>query len=82
MKVKITNCKNTELHLDPQDTYRLGQGTLMIINCTNKRYREYQCLVITDCKVSVQTWCSTKILKNSYLGNAKTMTLDFKEEEE
>ena len=82
MKVKITNCKNNELHLEPQDTYKLDQGTLMIIKCTNKRYREYQCLIITDCEVSVETWCSTKILKNTYLGNAKTMTLDFKEEEE
>lgn len=82
MKVKITNCKINELHLEPQDTYKLDQGTLMIIKCTNKCYREYQCLIITDCEVSVETWCSTKILKNTYLGNAKTMTLDFKDEEE
>lgn len=82
MKVKITNCKNNELHLEPQDTYQLDQGTLLIIKCTNKRYREYQCLIITDCEVSVETWCSTNILKNAYLGNAKTLTLDFKEEEE
>lgn len=82
MKVKIANCKNNELHLEPQDTYQLEQGTLLIIKCTNKCYREYQCLIITDCEVSVETWCSTNILKNSYLGNAKALTLDFKEEEE
>lgn len=81
MKVKITNCKNNELHLEPQDTYQLDQGTLLIIKCTNKRYREYQCLIITDCKISVETWCSTNILKNTYLGNAKALTLDFEEEE-
>lgn len=81
MKVKITNCKNNELHLEPQDTYKLEQGTLMIVKCSNKRYREYQCLIITDCEVTVETWCSTNILKNTYLGNAKALTLDFKEEE-
>lgn len=81
MKVKIANCKNNEVHLEPQDTYQLEQGTLMLIKCSNKRYREYQCLIIADCKVSVENWCSTNILKNTYLGNAKTLTLDFKEEE-
>lgn len=81
MKVKITNCKNNELHLEPQDTYKLEQATLMIIKCSNKRYREYQCLIIADCEVTVETWCSTNILKNTYLGNAKALTLDFKEEE-
>lgn len=81
MKVKITNCKNNELHLEPQDAYKLDQGTLMIIKCSNKRYREYQCLIITDCEVTVETWCSTNILKNVYLGNAKALALDFKEEE-